>query len=142
MKKTLTLLAVAWCGLALAQGHTDRRAAGAFGQAAAAYTDKLIDHQLALERMQLEADLGRRNALDTLQAIRQQEKSSAQAGDQEVRLLTSMHPQWMRIVTSTAFHGWLSGQGATYQTECKKTNAAPVLAACIDAFLGPPIKVK
>jgi hypothetical protein len=55
--------------------------------------------------------------------------------------MTSLHPEWARIVTSKVFMSWLNLQAMPFQRMCRTTGEAAVMGRCIDSFFNATVAV-
>ena len=122
--------------------QTKRAAAGM-----ARVIEDMANREIAIEQ---EVEIFRRKAeieLELQRRLRSIDRSEASTpatrkDDPEVQALQARHPQWVRIMTSAAFHGWLRQQPADVDAACRTSPYASVAGACIDAFLGPTVVAK
>lgn len=121
-----------------------KRGAAGIGRALQETTGRMIDADLEVEvaRRKAEIELEYQRRLRELdrrypaQPIKPQ-SPDAQLDAEEATLL-KVHPQWERIVTSTAFDTWLEKQSPVMNMTCRTTRQASILASCIEHFFGPP----
>lgn len=147
MKTVLALLVVASFA-AHAQGDSAKRGAAGLGRALQETTGKMIDADLEVEvaRRKAEIELDYQRRLRELDRRYPTVPAKPQAPDpqldSEEATLLKLHPQWERIVTSTAFDRWLQTQSQTFSMTCRTTRQAVVLSTCIEQFFGPPAPLR
>lgn len=97
-----------------------------------------LEAAIELEKKKAEIEIAKEQRL---QQLRQQQPPTNVAENNDAmqeRLLEQAHPQWKRIVLSSAFHKWLATRQADFAKACRTTREAAVLSFCIDEFFGPP----
>ena len=140
--KARALVAVLLALATTAQGQTARRGLAGAAEAAARIAEQQAredaEMRLMRQRAELEIETARRlrELRDPKPAKSPQPSSN---DDNEVQGLLRLHPQWERIVTSTAFDRWLSTRSREYEAQCRSTGSETVMARCIDEFFGPPV---
>lgn len=122
-----------------ASAQSTQRGLGGLGKAMQDMASRQIEAdqqvEIARRRAEIELELQRRLRLIDTQGWRARSEEEA-----EERELRARHPQWVRLITSSAFHSWLAAQPPGVQSICKGTRAAEVMSACIDTFLGPTVQ--
>lgn len=146
---TVVLMAQVLCGALAANANAQSAARGAagLGKALSDLSGRYIDQELEIEtaRKLAEIEIETQRRLQELkrEAPRTEQTGAASPAASpaaEEKLLTSLHPQWIRIITSTAFNNFLNAAPASFAQTCRSTHRAVVLSQCIDDFFGPQVQ--
>lgn len=142
---TVVLMAQVLCGALAANAYAQSASRGAagLGKALSDLSGRYIDQELEIEtaRKLAEIEIETQRRLQELkrEAPRTEQTGAASPAAEE-KLLTSLHPQWIRIITSTAFNNFLNAAPASFAQTCRSTHRAVVLSQCIDDFFGPQVQ--
>lgn len=143
MRTAIVITLLVACSTAYPQAA--KRGAAGVGRALSDISSRHIDADLEVEIARRKAEI----ELEYQRRLRELDRPQAAAKpapdpqlDSEEAALVKAHPQWERIVTSTAFDNWLETQSPIYNVSCRTTRQAAVLASCIEAFFGPPAPIR
>lgn len=122
-----------------AQSQSAKRAGAGVGAALSEWADRqaALNAEIELARTKAAIEIDTQRKLQALRAGQSPEPTS----EPEEAKLGRRHPQWVRIITSTAFNNFLNAAPLSYAQTCRNTSKGVVLAQCIDDFFGPPVQL-
>ena len=122
----------------IVNAQTTKRAVGAMSDLANKYIDQEIEIETARKKAEIEVEKFRQ--LQQAQRASTNARSTSKGSENlQEKLLAARHPQWAQIVSSTAFHSWLTTKPPSFSQLCLATQEGLTLAHCIDEFFGPPV---